>query len=495
MKRVAGLLMAFLMHFFFIFAVSTWAGVSDATETCISCHASVTPGIVAEWKKSVHARVTPAEALKKDKLSRKISASKVPAELENVVVGCAECHTLNPKVHKDTFEHNGYQVHIVVTPRDCQTCHPVEVAQYDKNLMSHAHSNLKKNPVYHNLVDTSLGPQIFKGGKLVYEKPSDLTQADACLYCHGTKVEVKGMATRETELGEMEFPVLSGWPNNGVGRINPDGSQGACTSCHPRHAFSIAVARKPYTCAECHKGPDVPAYKVYMVSKHGNIFSSSKCKWNFNAVPWTVGKDFTAPTCATCHASLIVDEEGNVIAERTHQMNDRSAWRLFGLIYAHPHPRDADTTKIKNKAGLPLPTELTGEPVEAFLISKSEMKERTARMKKVCSACHATNWVEGFFTKLDKAIETTNKQTLAATQILLEAWNKGVAKGLPSSIFDEAIEKMWVEQWLFYANSTRFAAAMAGADYGAFANGRWYLNKNLQQMADWLKFLLEARGK
>ncbi len=474
---------------------TAFAKVSEATETCISCHASVTPGIVAEWKKSLHAQVTPAQALKKDKLSRRISTEKVPGELANVVVGCAECHTLNPKSHKDTFEHNGYQVHIVVTPKDCQTCHPTEVAQYDKNLMSQAYANLKENPVYHNLVDTSLGPQVFKNGKLIYEKPHDLTQADACLYCHGTKIEVKGMATRETEMGEMEFPVLSGWPNNGVGRINPDGSKGSCTSCHPRHAFSIVVARKPYTCAECHKGPDVPAYKVYMVSKHGNIFSSSKNKWNFNAVPWTVGKDFTAPTCATCHASLIVDEEGNVIAERSHQMNDRSAWRLFGLIYAHPHPKDADTTKIKNKAGLPLPTELTGEPVEAFLISKKEMEARTARMKKVCSACHATSWVDGFFVKLEKAIETTNKQTLAATQILLEAWNKGVAKGLPSSIFDEAIEKMWVEQWLFYANSTRFAAAMGGADYGAFANGRWYLNKNLQQMSDWLKFLLEAKGK
>jgi len=35
-------------------------------------------------------------------------------------------------------------------------------------------------------------------------------------------------------------------------------------------------------------------------------------------------------------------------------MNDRLPWRLFGLIYAHPTPI-ADTTVIKNKAGLPLP--------------------------------------------------------------------------------------------------------------------------------------------
>ena len=60
------------------------------------------------------------------------------------------------------------------------------------------------------------------------------------------------------------------------------------------------------------------------------------------------------------------------------------------------------------------------------------------------------------------------------------------------SLFNEAIEKKWVEQWLFYANSTRFASAMAGADYGVFANGRWHLSKNLQEMMDWLEFKLQT---
>ena len=60
-----------------------------------------------------------------------------------------------------------------------------------------------------------------------------------------------------------------------------------------------------------------------------------------------------------------------------------------------------------------------------------------------------------------------------------------------SAPFDEPIEKMWVEQWLFFANSTRFASAMVGADYGVFANGRWYLSKNLQEMVEWLKAKLE----
>ncbi len=487
-----------------IFAVLLWSvaysaqyPMSEATETCIDCHSEVTPGIVSDWKASVHAHITPAQALKKDKLSREISSSHIPKKLSKVVVGCAECHTMSPNSHRDTFEHNGFKVHVVVTPKDCAVCHKVEEEQYSKNLMSHAYKNLMANPVYHSLLDSVDGVQTFDGKTLIYAKPDAKTMADSCLYCHGTKVEVKGFKVRETSMGEMKFPVLIGWPNNGVGRINPDGSMGSCASCHTRHRFSIAMARKPATCAECHKGPDVPAYKVYLVSKHGNIYYSEGYKWNFKHVPWVVGKDFKAPTCAVCHVSLIVDENGNVIANRTHQMNDRSPYRIFGLIYAHPHPKSPDTTIIKNKAGLPLPTELTGEPVPKFLIDKKEMKVRRSKMEKVCMACHSTGWVKGQFARFEKSIETTNKMTLAATQILLKAWNEGVAKGLSQgdSIFNEAIEKMWVEQWLFYANSVRFASAMAGADYGAFANGRWYLSKNLQQMLDWLNFQLASKSK
>jgi hypothetical protein len=84
--------------------------------------------------------------------------------------------------------------------------------------------------------------------------------------------------------------------------------------------------------------------------------------------------------------------------------------------------------------------------------------------------------------------------TLTATQLMLEAWNRGVAAGLAQhdSIFNEALEKRWVEQWLFYANSTRFASAMAGADYGVFAKGRWFLSKNLDEMLEALEWALPS---
>jgi hydroxylamine dehydrogenase len=463
--------------------------ISDDTQACIDCHASLHPNIISSWKKSLHSKVTPAQGLEKGTLKRRVSIIKPLETIANNVVGCAECHTMNREKHKDTFEHNGYDIHIVVTPRDCATCHPAEVGQYEKNLMSQAYGNLQNNPVFRSLADSANGIQSFKDMKVSYKAPDDHTNADSCLFCHGTVIDIKGTETRETVVGEMEFPILSGWPNQGVGRINPDGSKGSCTACHARHRFSIEMARKPNTCSECHKGPDVPAYGVYSVSKHGNIYSALGGQWNFDSVPWTVGKDFSAPTCATCHVSLLVSEDGEILAQRTHQINDRIPWRIFGLIYAHPHPKSPDTTIIKNGAGLSLPTELTGEPATGYLIDEKEQIERKKSMQKVCLSCHSRGWVEGHFARFENTLKITNEMTLTATKVLLSAWEKGLAKGLAQkdSIFNESIEKKWVEQWLFYANSTRFASAMAGADYGAFANGRWYMSKNIQEMLDWLK--------
>jgi hypothetical protein len=235
----------------------------------------------------------------------------------------------------------------------------------------------------------------------------------------------------------------------------------------------------------------VPAYKVYQVSKHANVFDSVGSAWNMTAVPWTPGRDFTAPTCAGCHVSLLVKKNGGVIAERTHRMNDRLPWRIFGLPYAHPQPKSPDTTVIRNEAGLPLPTELTGEPASQYLIGKQEQEKRLERMQNVCMPCHSGQWVQGHFDKLERSIETTNHMTLQATKILKAAWQEGLAQGPGSggSIADEPLELLWTDQWLFYGNSIRFASAMMGADYGVFAKGRWHQHKNVREMMQMLELL------
>ncbi len=468
--------------------------ISAATQECIDCHASFHPGIVADWQKSRHAATTPALAMAVTGERRKVSTESVPEALQNVAVGCAECHQLRPKAHADTFEHNGYHVHVVVSPLDCGSCHPEEAEQYDRNVMAHARKNLAENKIYNQLQRSILGHPKVIAGKLELSTESAATRAESCYYCHGTELKVIGTEVRDTDAGELEFPVIKGWPNQGVGRINLDGSRGSCAACHTRHQFSMAMARKPDTCGECHVGPDVPALKVYKSSKHGNIYHSLHKDWDFNAVPWTIGKDFGAPTCAACHISLLVDGDENVVAERSHEMKDRLAWRIFGLVYAHPQPISPDTSIIRNKKGRPLPTDLDGGFAQKYLIDPDTQAQRRAEMEAICLKCHDSSWVKGHFRRYEGTILTSNATVKAATDLMQTAWDNGIAKGLDQgeNPFDEAIERIWSDGWLFYANTVRFASAMGGGgDYGVFADGRYQLSSTIYKLAD--RLALEKR--
>jgi len=472
--------------------VISQAPLSPQTQTCIGCHNSATPGIVKDWLTSRHSRVTPAEALKKPALERRISVESLAKELLEYAVGCYECHSLNSENHKDNFGHMGLRINVVVTPNDCRTCHPTEAKQYSGSKKAYAYKILIENPVYRTLVNTITGVKKIEGGRIVSDKPSEATLHETCLGCHGTKVEVKGMK-KIAQKGGIEVPHLTNWPNQGVGRWNPDGSLGACTACHPRHGFLIEVARKPYTCSQCHLEPDVPAWNVYKESKHGNIFFSKYHEWSFTSVPWIAGKDFKAPTCATCHNSLLVSPTGEVIVERTHDFGSRLWVRVFGLIYSHPQPKSGDTTIIKNKDGLALPVTFAGEPATEYLINQSEQKKRLSTMQGICNSCHSRSWINGHFEKFNKTIEETDSMILTTTRLLLEAWKNKLEDN--TNPFDEVIEQMWIRQWLFYANSIRYASAMTGApDYASFKNGWWYLNENIQHMKEWMELKKKAKG-
>jgi hydroxylamine dehydrogenase len=467
---------------------------SPQTQLCINCHIMYTPGIVHDWMTGRHSKTIPGEAMKKSSIEKRISAESLPQSLQGYTVGCYECHSLNPDTHKDNFRHMGYSINVIVTPNDCKTCHPIEATQFAGSKKSYAHRNLMGNPVYHALTSTITGMRRFGNNQLLAEKPSEATLHETCLGCHGTNVERRGTKNISTKLGNLEIPDLTNWPNQGVGRVNPDGSTGACTACHPRHGFSIEVARKPYTCSQCHLEPDVPAWNVYRESKHGNIYSSKYQEWQFDSVPWVIGKDFKAPSCATCHNSLIVSPGGDLIIERTHDFGSRLWVRLFGLIYSHPQPKSGDTTIINNRDGLPLPVTFAGDPASEYLIDKSEQERRLTAMSSICKNCHGSNWTSGHFAKLDSTIKETNAMTATATNVMVSAWDKGIED--KTNPFDESLEQMWASQWLFYGNSIRYASAMTGApDYASFKNGWWYLNKNLQSMRNWMDFKKEVKEK
>ena len=453
--------------------------ISQETQVCLSCHVRVTPGIVADWLTSRHAHITPGEALSKPELERRIS-SKPPERYLTHVIGCYECHGANPDRHPDTINHFGFRIHVIVTPQDCELCHAREVKEYSESVKANAYYILVENPLYMKLVNSSINliyDDINVGGTRAFES--------SCLACHGTKVEFKG--TKTVTIGTfagtytLVEPIYTGWPNHGVGRINPDGTKGACTACHPRHSFSIKVARSPYTCSQCHLDPDVPAFEVWKESKHGNIFLSEWKTYNMTAVPWVPGRDFRAPTCAVCHFSLLTTPEGEIIANRTHNPDTRIWIRLFG-VYAHPQPKTGETWKIRNEEGQPLPYSLTtGEPASRYVINEEEMARRREQMIRTCSSCHSRDYASSRIQWFEEVTEETNKAIQVTTKLLLEAWNLGAAKGLPTNDnpFDEYIERLWIESWLFNANSIRYAAAMNGPDWAAFKRG-WYKLTRIQ---------------
>ena len=485
-----------LLVFLFSFGSVLYAAdvsISRETRMCLGCHNKLHPGIVEDWKTSRHSRTTPAEALAKPALERRMSAADVPGKLKGNAVGCYECHGLNSEAHADSFNHNGNMISVVLSAKDCKTCHPVEAEQYAVSKKGNAYGNLVKNPVYHTLVKTIIGLKEVDGTEINAYDPSDYTKQETCFACHGTEIKVVGTKTIDSPFGKMKVPDLQNWPNQGVGRINPDGTMGSCTSCHARHAFSLEVARKPYTCAQCHLEPDVPAWNVYAASKHGNIFLSDHAKWDFDAVPWKLGKDFTAPTCAVCHVSLVTTPGGKVIAQRSHDFGERLWVRIFGLIYTHPQPKSGDTSIIRNKDGLPLPTTFGGEPALEYLIDEAEQARRKSTMVAVCRGCHNTDWIERHFAKMDNTLRETDKMTMAATKLLQKAWDAGIAD--PANPFDEAIEQKWIKQWLFYGDTSRYASAMTGAqDYIAFKYGWWGLTNNLQEMKDKIDMKLMLKG-
>src|SRR5215831_15326794 len=48
-----------------------------------------------------------------------------------------------------------------------------------------------------------------------------------------------------------------------IGKPQDDGSIGNCTACHARHTSSVAIARLPRTCGQCHMGPDHSQIEIY----------------------------------------------------------------------------------------------------------------------------------------------------------------------------------------------------------------------------------------
>lgn len=167
-----------------------WARSVAPKGACLVCHKLRTPELYQDWLSSAHAR-------------------------NNVT--CLDCHEAAPG-EADAFAHGGSTVSLLVTPKDCAGCHAVESGQFTASV----HATAAVDPAQ-------------AGG---WGDPA------SCMKCHG--------ATGVTDATTRNRLRAGAWPDRGTGRVNPDGSKGACSSCHADHGFNIKLAAQDRTCTACH---------------------------------------------------------------------------------------------------------------------------------------------------------------------------------------------------------------------------------------------------
>jgi hypothetical protein len=339
---------------------------------CMTCHKEVSPGLYRQWYASEHAK-------------------------HNVT--CLECHKAN-KSDADAYLHGDATIATLVTPNDCGRCHPRESQEVGASYHAHAGEILESNDAY--LAHAVGGAPVANAG---------------CANCHGAKVIIDANSPNKLD--------HRSWPNSGIGRINPDGSKGACNACHTRHSFHVAQARRPESCSKCHLGPDHPQKEVYEESKHGNAYYTHLDDMNLDAERWVVGVDyFEAPTCATCHMSATSTQD------KTHDVGRRISWTLR-------------------------------PPVSK---TKENWREKRENMKNVCLNCHGDRFIDGHYAQYDGVVNLYNdKFAKPAGELHKMAKEKGLGDGTAN--FSNKYEWIYWEIWHHEGRRARHGASMMGPDY------------------------------
>jgi len=358
-----------LAGFTFILVLNLYL-IADAAEkeNCLSCHEKNSPMVVEQWQESAHGK-------------------------EGVM--CMDCH--DPEISKTIVSDRCKEkVAVVISPSVCGNCHQKEVEEQD---------NTKHATTLHFFVN------VLKEGWTVKGAANDAERATGCYACHGSVIK-----------DELNW---KNWPNNGVGRLNPDQSVGTCTVCHSHHRFSIEEAKNPTTCGRCHLGPDHPQIEVWEESKHGKLYAAGE-KW--------------APTCYTCHMAPIKNNAtGELVSESTHDVGARLYWELQA-----PNP-----TKQKDKV------HFKPEP---------EVAERNRKeMSAACLQCHVTRHVEAHFEKFDNVVvDYAENYFKPAKKIYTELKDLNLLSPRP---FDDKADWLFWFLWHHEGRRMRIGAAMMGADY------------------------------
>lgn len=402
--------------------------MSDQTRACIECHKVDNTGVYQQWGSSKHYRAS---------------------------VGCYECHGA-AESEPDAFQHEGEWIATIVSPKDCARCHVREAEEF-------ASSHHSKGGRILGSLDNVLA-EVVEGnrGLITPGFPGGVSSAavNGCWQCHGSEVKV-------LPGGKLD-PAT--WPNTGIGRINPDGSEGSCSACHSRHSFSSEQARHPDNCGKCHMGPDHPQIEIFYESKHGVAFRAFQDKLNMDSAKWVVGEDYNhAPTCATCHMSATPGRPATknrppiAAMPITHDVGMRISWNNRPAISVRPEVSD-------KKMGLP------GADVN--------WQTRRNNMKTVCINCHEQQWVDNFYVQYDSLIDLYH---VKFAEPGLELYNLAKPLMRPAE-FANKIAWTWFELWHHEGRRARHAAAMMGPDYthwhGTYEIAKHFYAKMIPELED-----------
>ena len=399
------------------------AGTSNVPD-CLECHNTQTPGIVGQWKHSKHSKLG---------------------------IGCIDCHKAEPG-RADAHKHYGTLITTIVTPKNCSSCHDKEYKEFQAS--HHADAGKILGSLDNFLAEVVEGHTLFnEKGEKIKTSPAAVS---GCLQCHGSEIKVLADGKLDSDT----------WPNTGMGRLNPDGSKGACSACHLRHDFSAAQARQPENCGRCHLGPDHPQFEVYSESKHGIAFAANRARFTkqMEKRKWIPGVDYEqGPTCSSCHMGA------TKTLPVTHDVGERISWTL----------RPPISEKIDEAAK------------KAGKTNVKSWQKRREDMKNVCLSCHAPSWVENFYTQYDSLVNLyNNKFGKPATDLFKMISSKGlITSDIP---FDDRIEYTYYFLWHHEGRRARHGAAMMGPDYTQWHGMYEVANRFYMHFIPELKEIIQA---
>ena len=374
------------------------AAFVKASGKCAECHRNNQYAIVHEYELSKHAAKG---------------------------VTCLDCHRV--AFGQTGTNHNGFVINTGVTPANCRVCHEAIYDQFARS--RHA------APAWVAVA----GNEDFS--------PEMIDQMEAL-----HPGSMKRLANPLVKL-EGSSAVQSGcYSCHAVGKPNADGTIGNCTFCHARHTSSVALARLPSTCGQCHLGPDHSQLEIYTESKHGIMFAAQKNLLNLDAEPDNLTtKDMFVPTCATCHMSGI---NGTGV---THDPSERLSYNLFAEI----------TTRRPN----------------------AERAE--AKMKTVCLQCHTPPLVDRVYKEGAAVVDATNKKIEAAKAIMDSLQAEGLVS---TNAFSQRIQFTYFDLWHYDGRTAKHAAFMGGADYVQW-HGNYPILKQTIELKEAAAELRRENGK